>query len=120
MPISKPWLEASEENLRRAPGALGVYEIGDAEGRTLLIGFAGGRSRYGLRGEIERRLSEFPACHSYRYEVNMMYLTRYVELLERHLQNEPELPPGNQRPGEYLPTLRQPARPAMHRPEQGG
>ena len=47
MALNKPWIEATEENLRRLPGALGVYEIGDAAGTVLYIGFAGGRSRFG-------------------------------------------------------------------------
>lgn len=111
MALKKPWTEATEENLRRLPGALGVYEIGDAAGAVLYIGFAGGRSRYGLRGEIAARLAlDGPnpvtaGGRLFRYEVNQMYLTRYVELLEQHLGATGDLPPGNKQPGEYIPTL---------------
>jgi hypothetical protein len=101
MPLTKPWLEATDESVRRIPGTLGVYEIGDADGEILYIGFAGGRSRIGLRGEIERRLA--PGGRRFRYEVNLMYLTRYIELLERHEAATGALPPENLRPGEYVP-----------------
>ncbi|MER3421155.1 MAG: hypothetical protein C4290_11820 [Chloroflexota bacterium] len=110
MALNKPWIEATEEHLRRLPGALGVYEIGDAAGTVLYIGFAGGRSRF-LRGEIAAKLApESPnpvtaGGRFLRYEVNQMYLTRYVELLEQHLGATGDLPPGNKQPGEYIPTL---------------
>lgn len=112
MPLKKPWQDAGDPDARRIPGTLGVYEIADAEGNTIYVGFAGGRSRFGLRGEIESRLSaEGPNAvtsadgRRYRYEVNMMYLTRYVELLEQHIALAGALPPGNQQPGEYVPRL---------------
>jgi hypothetical protein len=126
MALNKPWIEATEEQLRRLPGALGVYEIGDAAGTVLYIGFAGGRSRFGLRGEIAAKLApESPnpvtaGGRFFRYEVNQMYLTRYVELLERHLGATGDLPPGNKQPGEYIPTLGRagiiaaPRTPSMH------
>jgi len=50
----------------------------------------------------------------------MMYLTRYVELLERQLQTGEDLPAWNRQPGEYVPTLRRPRQAAAHGPEQGG
>ena len=111
MPLTKPWQEATLENLGRTPAALGVYEIGDADGALLYIGFAGGRSRYGLRGEITNRVgqSRSNAAGSegakFRYEVNQMYLTRYVELLERELKASGGLPPKNLLPGEYIPSM---------------
>lgn len=111
MPLAKPWQDASPENLNRTPGALGVYEIGDADGALLYIGFAGGRSRFGLRGEITSRVEQnspntgAPAGARFRYEVNQMYLTRYVELLERELKASGSLPPKNLLPGEYIPSM---------------
>ena len=111
MPLTKPWQNATPENLERTPAALGVYEIGDADGALLYIGFAGGRSRYGLRGEITNRIeqSQPHAAASdsarFRYEVNQMYLTRYVELLERELKASGGLPPKNMLPGEYIPSM---------------
>jgi hypothetical protein len=110
MPLTKPWQDATPENLGRAPAALGVYEIGDAHGTLLYIGFAGGRSRYGLRGEITNRIGrDDPNAADaggtkFRYEVNQMYLTRYVELLEREVKASGSLPPRNLLPGEYIPS----------------
>ena len=111
MPLTKPWQEATPENLQRTPAALGVYEIGGADGTLLYIGFAGGRSRYGLRGEITSRIEQGQANAAgsdgarFRYEVNQMYLTRYVELLERELKASGGLPPKNLLPGEYIPSM---------------
>lgn len=113
MPLKKPWQDATPRNLARTPGALGVYEIGDPGGSLLYIGFAGGRSRFGLRGEISSRVEpdapEAPSAASgaakFRYEVNQMYLTRYVELLERELEASGALPPRNLLPGEYIPSM---------------
>ena len=111
MPLAKPWQDATPENLQRTPAALGVYEIGGADGALLYIGFAGGRSRYGLRGEITSRIGQSspsggaPDGAKFRYEVNQMYLTRYVELLERELKASGGLPPKNLLPGEYIPSM---------------
>lgn len=111
MPLTKPWTDATPENLQRAPAALGVYEIGDADGTLLYIGFAGGRSRFGLRGEITERAgwagsdAAGVGAVKFRYEVNQMYLTRYVELLERELKAGGALPPRNLLPGEYIPSM---------------
>lgn len=115
MPLRKPWLIPSEESLHRTPGALGVYEIGNDAGEVVYIGFAGGRSRYGLRGEIARHLDPDGTNQvtgteggKFRYEVNMMYMTRYIELLERHRDLLGDLPPGNRQPDEYVPRLGRP------------
>ena len=112
MPLKKPWLDCTAETLRRTPATLGVYEIGDVDGTVIYIGFAGGRSRFGLRGDIGDRLAaDGPNAvvaargRSFRYEVNMMYLTRYIELLEQHHAGAGDLPPGNREPGVYVPRL---------------
>ena len=111
MPLKKPWTDATPENLGRAPAALGVYEIGDADGTLLYIGFAGGRSRFGLRGEITNRIGRHhpdaggAGGAKFRYEVNQMYLRRYVELLERDVKASGGLPPKNLLPGEYIPSM---------------
>jgi hypothetical protein len=110
MTLNKPWEVYDSTAKRRIPGTLGVYELGNAAGDVVYIGFAGGKSRMGLRGEISARLQERPADEppdaaacQYRYEVNMMYLTRYIELLERHQDAAGQLPPDNMRAGEYIP-----------------
>lgn len=112
--LNKPWTDYDPATARKLPGALGVYEIGDSEGNVLYVGFAGGKSRYGLRGEIMARFD--PAsphgaiaaqARKLRYEVNMMYMTRFVELLEKHQDALGALPAANTAPGEYVPGILQ-------------
>ena len=55
-------------------------------GRVVYIGFAGGRSLFGLRSELERALQERPAgAARFRTEVNQQYTSRYQELLMLHV-----------------------------------
>ena len=113
MPLKKPWQPYDPETAPKLPGALGVYELADENGQVLYIGFAGGRSRFGLRSEIMKHFggesgnAVTGGARSYRLEVNQMYLTRWVELLERHRDGDGEgaLPAGNLEPGEYMVTL---------------
>ena len=109
MALNKAWQEYDPPTTPRLPAMLGVYEIGDSAGNVLYIGFAGGKSRYGLRGEIMARLNKVgnaaaPAS-KFRYEVNMMYMTRFVELLEKQQDAAGGLPPANTIPGEYVPKV---------------
>lgn len=129
MALQKPWQPYDEATAREIPGTVGVFEVGDADGNALYIGMAGGRSRFGLRSGIMACFSlDCPNAalrgHArfYRYEVNQMYMSRYVELLERHLHAAGDLPPGNQEPGEYVPTLGRAGQRAVAPPrgEQGG
>lgn len=76
--IQNPWVV--REQLQLA-GHMGVFELADAEQRSLFIGFAGGRSRFGLRGEVAKALDAHPYARFCRYEVTTAYHTRYRELL---------------------------------------
>lgn len=112
MPIAKPWTTFAAVDAASLPGYLGVYEIGDAEGRVLYIGYAGGRSLYGLRGSIAAHFADTevnPALRdravSYRYEVNQMYNTRHIDLLMRFREDEGRVPEGNEASAEPLPRL---------------
>ena len=125
MPLAKPWQEWDPTRQKRIPGTLGVFEIGDADGNVLYIGMAGGRTRFGLRerigdcftGKIAPSLAQ--SARLYRHEVNMMYTTRWIELLERHRAAFGALPAANLESGENLPKLgragRSAARPAGER-----
>lgn len=97
--LEKPWLPLSDAAVEALPGQLGVYEIADPEGTTLFIGYAGGRSRFGLRSELaaecERRRG---ADARFRYEVHMQYLTRHRELLMLHQADHGRIPPENDVP----------------------
>jgi hypothetical protein len=93
--LEKPWLDLTPDTVRRLPGQLGVYQVADGEGRVLYIGYAGGRSLFGLRSELERALAERAGAQRFRYEVNMQYLSRWEELLMLHVADHGALPPGN-------------------------
>jgi hypothetical protein len=112
MPINKPWTRYEPGEARRLPGNLGVYELGDAEGRVIYIGFAGGRSLFGLRGLIGGHFGDVEPnpvirdrAASYRYEINQMYMTRWQELLAQYRDAHGRVPDGNEASDEPLPRL---------------
>jgi len=91
--LEKPWQElASIDGL---PGHMGVFELADAQGQVIYIGFAGGRSRFGLRGEIAAATARMPNACGFRLEVTTAYLTRWQELLMVHGADYGRLPVGN-------------------------
>ena len=94
--MEKPWIALNPESVRALPGQLGVFELADRQGHVVSIGFAGGRSLFGLRSELERALRERPggATH-FRYEVNQQYMSRHRELLMLHLADHGSLPVVN-------------------------
>ncbi len=93
--LTKPWRDLDAAAIAGLPGQLGVFEVGDAEGGTLELGFAGGRSRFGLRSAIAEAAAKHDAATSFRYEVTMQYWSRFEELLAVYLADHGELPPGN-------------------------
>ena len=93
--LTKPWRPLDDAHVRDLTGHLGVYEIAGDDGRTLFIGRAGGRTIFGLRGELERELRERGPGYRFRYEVNQQYWSRHKELLMAHIADHGELPPGN-------------------------
>jgi len=94
--MDKPWVELTAEAVKTLPGQLGVYQLADAGGRVIYIGFAGGRSLFGLRSELERALRERPAgAVRFRTEVNQQYTSRYQELLMLHVADHGTLPVAN-------------------------
>jgi hypothetical protein len=92
--LEKPWRELTAANVAGLAGELGVYQLGDAQGRILRIGYAGGRTLFGLRSELEAALTAGEAA-KFRTEVNAQYLSRYEELLMVHKADFGELPVGN-------------------------
>ena len=94
--MEKPWIALATETVKSLPGQLGVYQLADAEGRVVYIGFAGGRSLFGLRSELERALRDRPAGAAlFRIEVNQQYTSRHLELLMLHVADHGTLPAGN-------------------------
>ena len=61
-------------------------------------GVAGGRSRFGLRGELEAELARRGPGFRFRVEVNTQYHTRFRELLMLHRADHGTLPPENEAP----------------------
>jgi hypothetical protein len=93
--LAKPWVPLSADAARALPGQLGVFELADRAGRVLHIGYAGGRSLFGLRSAVEEARQRFPAATRFRCEVTMQYLSRYQELLMLHQADAGALPEGN-------------------------
>jgi hypothetical protein len=94
--LDKPWIPLTEENVATLPGHLGVYELANGAGEIVYIGVAGGRSPFGLKGALVEALQLPPAgATQFRYEVNMAYHTRYLELLQAYRYDYGRLPVGN-------------------------
>ena len=98
-----PWRELTPEEVARVPAQLGVFEVARPGGLAMLVGYAGGRSAFGLRGEIERVRRARPAEPLvFRHEVNAQYLSRWREILMVHVADTgglPEWQPAEDRRG---------------------
>ena len=92
--LTKPFLALTTEEIAKVSATLGVFELADADGRVIFVGFAGGRSLFGLRGILMDCLSQ-TAASQFRYEINTAYLTRYQELLMVHIADHGGLPLEN-------------------------
>jgi hypothetical protein len=83
--------------------AIGVYEI-RVDGVVRLIGYAGARSLFGLRGELTALAGTIPGAE-FRAEVTSAYLTRWHELLGAHVATFGCPPPDNDPGGLPRPLL---------------
>lgn len=86
----------------KLPGHMGVFELADDRDEVIYIGYAGGRSLFGLRGELGTCLRRSKATR-FRYEVTTAYLTRYQELLMVYQAEHSRLPKENRE--QELPNL---------------
>lgn len=94
--LDKPWIPLTEANIAKLGGHLGVYQLANNAGDIVYIGVADGRSLHGLRGVLMDVLQAPPAgAVQFRYEVNMAYHTRYLELLQAYRYDHDGLPVGN-------------------------
>jgi hypothetical protein len=94
--LDKPWIPLTEANVAQLSGHLGVYQLADSAGEIVYIGAAGGRSLHGLRGVLSDVLQAPPAgAVQFRYEVNMAYHSRRIELLQAYRFDHNCLPVGN-------------------------
>ncbi len=92
--LNKPWMPLS--TAAELPGQLGVYQLSDDSGEVVFIGYAGGRSTFGLRGEVADAAERIPGVTTFRIEVTTAYLTRYQELLMLHQADHGVLPIHNE------------------------
>ena len=97
--MSKAWRPLNAAEADKVAGNLGVYELANDAGEILYIGVAGGRSLFGLRGEIQAKAASPPeGVTSFRLEVNTSYRTRHRELLMAykfdHAESLPPLQPA--------------------------
>ncbi len=79
---------------------MGVFQLANETGEVLYIGFAGGKSLFGLRSELQKRVG---TAARFRYEVNNQYQTRWRELLMLHKAAHGDLPELNKH--EPVPKL---------------
>lgn len=94
--IRNDWQLLTKAAVEALPATLGVYEIGDSEGCILYIGYAGGRTLFGLRSPLADFLAEPPVANAqFRVELNMQYISRWKELLMDHQAHHGSLPPLN-------------------------
>lgn len=83
--MTKPWLDASPDVLAEIPVGTGVYEIRDAAGDVIDIGYAGSKEPFGLRSALQRLVHDFDhGPLQLRYEVHVQYHSRYLELVLSH------------------------------------
>ena len=101
--LSKPWIPI-DEGLAGLHGHLGVFQLADAEQQTIYIGYAGGNSLYGLRGEVTAAVKEVAECVFLRVEITTAYPSRYRELMMIHVADHGS-PPAANKPTEQTLTL---------------
>jgi hypothetical protein len=97
--MDKPWQALTPEAAAALPGNMGVYQISDSDGVVLAIRFAGGKSLFGLRGELGREAESRAQGFQFRAEVNQQYQTRWRELLMAYIADHGQLPPENMTDG---------------------
>lgn len=93
--LTKNWVPVHEV-LAHLKGNLGVFQLGNANSEVVFIGFAGGRSRFGLKGEVTSAIEAYPGIEFARFEVTTAYHTRYRELLMAHQADCGALPQFNE------------------------
>ena len=91
--LDKPWqpLAAAKD----LPGQLGAFQLADADQRVLYVGYAGGRSKFGLRSAVIAAGNEVANASQCRGVITSASLTRYRELLMAHVADYGELPAAN-------------------------
>src|SRR5579885_471010 len=90
------WQPLNVDSIAKAGGHMGVYQLSSPKGEVVFIGYAGGRSVFGLRGELSDRLAASGDREMwFRYEVTTTYLSRYKEALMVHVADHGSVPAEN-------------------------
>jgi CTP:molybdopterin cytidylyltransferase MocA len=92
--LDKPW-RSLDEAFAKLRGNMGVFQLADEAGEVIYIGFAGGRSRYGLGGQVRELTAQIPQATQVRWEVTTAYQSRFRELLAVHQADHGTLPKYN-------------------------
>lgn len=92
---TKSFTPLTETNVSSLGAHMGVYELASDTDEVVFVGFAGGKSLFGLRGEIASHLGDTRVT-GYRIEVTTAYMTRYQELLMVFVADHGRLPAHNQ------------------------
>ena len=68
--LDKDWIPFRAQHVDAMACHLGVFQLGNDDGDIVYIGVAGGRSRFGLKGELQSHLAAPPlGATCYRFEV---------------------------------------------------
>lgn len=92
--LTKPWLPLTT-TIPKLGGQLGVFQLADKNEEIIYIGYAGGKSLFGLRSAVTKAASENPDATKIRTEITSAYLSRYRELLMVYKADFKQLPPNN-------------------------
>jgi hypothetical protein len=90
------WQPLDEAHVEAVGGHMGVYELSSPQGTVVFVGFAGGRSVFGLRGELRGKLAETSGRERwFHYEITSSYLSRFKEVIMVHIADHGSLPIEN-------------------------
>jgi hypothetical protein len=90
------WTPLDAAHIAEVGGYMGVYQLRSPDGELVFVGYAGGRSVFGLRGELADALAAAPdRALTFRFEITTSYLSRYQELLMAHAAEHGSLPIDN-------------------------
>ncbi|WP_419910775.1 DUF7508 domain-containing protein [Candidatus Poriferisodalis sp.] len=90
--LDKPWQRLDDAAVDALPGQLGVYQVADAEGTVLSVGYAGARELFGMQSALRREMELHANATQFRCEFTSNYRSRWDELLMLHLADHGELP----------------------------
>ena len=92
--LDKPWQPMAEAG-SALKGHMGVFQLANEAGEILLINYAGGRSLFGLKGEVIDQAKELSEVTQFRVEVTTAYMSRFRELMMVHHADHGEYPKHN-------------------------